>query len=72
MDDGKGRFKPFDSQIQAMMASEALGRMKENSGVFEVGEEIDLRGSTFIVQRITKRELVLTLKRRKVEGGGGA
>jgi len=61
MDDGKGKFKFLDSQIEALKASGALGRGPEQSGVFQVGETLEIRGSKFLVLRITRKEMHLKL-----------
>ena len=64
MDTGDGKFRKFDTQIQALLAAQGKGRDPDKAGVFEVGEKITLRGSHFVVGRITKRELVLFLQKR--------
>ncbi len=64
MDTGKGKFEMFDSLAEARAGSAALGRASAESGVFEKGEFISIRGSTFRIERITKTHLVLRLQKR--------
>ena len=68
MDTGKGNFEQFGTIEEAMQKAERLGRAAEVRGVFQKGETLSLRGSTFRVDRITKTHLILRLQRRQ-DGG---
>ena len=65
MDDGKGHFIPCETRDEAERLSAGIhGRDPENSGVFERGELLEIRGSRFRVDRITRTHLLLRLQRR--------
>jgi len=61
MDTGEGRFEEIDR-------NESLLREKypRSGGIFEVGEAVEIKGSTFVVRKITKKDIVLRLKSRVV------
>jgi hypothetical protein len=63
MDNGKGQFKIVEGGVvdQMLKQLEALGRTEATSGIFHVGEKLEIRGSPFVVLRITKHELHLKL-----------
>ena len=60
MDTGEGRFERFEREAEA----EALRRKYPNSkGVFTVGEELEIRGSRFMVKDISPFGMKLKLLR---------
>lgn len=69
MDDGKGNFVPMDVPFSAATErADMIGRGKRFSAavrsakyIFQVGEELEIKGSRFRVKSIGKHELHLTL-----------
>ena len=61
MDSGEGRFIHRDTVEEL----EKLATQYEKAGgIFSIGETIELKGSTFRVRKITRKDLVLRLERR--------
>ena len=58
MDSGRGHFEKIPEDI-FNLAEEKW----EKSGVFKVGELLEIKGSKFKVQRITPKKLILKLRK---------
>lgn len=64
MDTGRATFEDGKlADLRARVA--AMGRTEANSGIFQQGEIIELRGSSFKVEKINKTHIVLRLQRRR-------
>ena len=66
MDTGKGTFEHAKSLEELFKQRPDLkkvldGRPEGKSGLFTQGETLEIRGSKFKIQRITRRQLVLLL-----------
>ena len=65
MDTGKGRLENISYKYAEEIEEALFTHMDKNSlkgsGLFKVGEEIELRGSKFVVKNITKHGLSLKL-----------
>lgn len=61
MDTGEGRFITAND-IREL--EEKFNEYPKHGGIFTVGEEIKIKGSLFTVKKITKKDIVLRLKRR--------
>ena len=62
MDTGKGNFTEI-SQLKAEAVEAAMG---STSGVFHVGEELTIKGSTFRVASIRRKGLKLKLLKGEI------
>jgi len=65
MDDGRGNFVPI-SENRAKTITEALGYGKTKSktlksGIFKLGEQVELKGSKFSIMNIGRHTLTLRL-----------
>ena len=75
MDTGRGHFftaedkKALRDLVQKEMGQEGVERLKRNDGVFVVGEELEIRGSSFRVKSITPKRLILKLVPRSRQTG---
>jgi len=60
MDSGRGHFEEIPEEIYEMANKQHI-----DSGVFKVGEELDLKGSKFRIKSIKPTELRLKLLKSK-------
>lgn len=58
MDTGEGTFKTFVAPTEFHELEEEYPK---HGGAFTVGETIEIRGSSFLVRKITKKDIVLRL-----------
>ena len=61
MDTGEGRFQPLDQRIFEAYMSGQKQKPEKAGGIFSVGEELEIKGSRFMVRKITRKDLILRL-----------
>jgi len=64
MDTGEGRFVRFEAENEKMLKdklAELNEKYKKAKGVFQVGEELEIRGSRFIIKDISPFGMKLKL-----------
>ena len=61
MDTGEGRFIHRDT-VEKL--EELATKYEKAGGIFSIGETVELRGSVFRVRKITRKDLILRLKKR--------
>lgn len=67
MDTGEGRFEQFDASSDEEV-NEKLKILQKtytrHGGMFRVGEELEIRGSKFKIQKLTPKKMVLKLLKK--------
>lgn len=61
MDTGEGYFVQADPESESEYFSELRKKYPKSKGVFSVGEEIEIKGSRFVVKRINPFGILLKL-----------
>ena len=62
MDTGEGRFENFDSMEKLQEAyDDLIKRYPKMGGIFQVGEEVEFKGSKFRISKIIQNGLKLEL-----------